>query len=402
MKVLIAAAAFSSELSGVLRHAFNAARSLLICNEIRAVHLAVAPWQHKLAEDLMRDSGTRLVIHAAEMSRSSISRNAWYYHGLPLLARELSVDLVHLAYPVPVSARAFSCSVVVTLHDMYPYEIPDNFGFPKVLVNRAILRQCLHAVDGIAYVSETTREQIHRYLPGQINEKAVCIPNCILPMPEPVQPTAISWSSDPFLLCVAQHRRNKNIPLLLASFARLLRERRMDARTRLLTIGINGPETKRIHREVATLNLQLRTSFLSGLSDAELHWCYAHCEALIAPSSTEGFGLPIAEGLLTGCRIVCSDIEAHREIGSEHCHFVDLHGDAEQALANAIARALDEPRPSSGLGFVRLPQLSASAVGTQYLHLYRRLMETRSAEKLHKSQIAARGTQSTPSGERQC
>ncbi len=35
----------------------------------------------------------------------------------------------------------------------------------------------------------------------------------------------------------------------------------------------------------------------------------------MVPSSMEGFGLPIVEGLVCGSRVVCSDIPAFREIG---------------------------------------------------------------------------------------
>ena len=387
MKILIAAAAFSTEMSGVQRHAFNAALALLLREEVQAVHLVVAPWQQKLTQSVASAQDRRLMVHAAAMGSSAIARNAWYYRQLPELARKLRADVVHLAYPVPVNARAFPCPVAVTLHDLYPCEIPENFGFPKSLVNRRILRQCLDAVDGIACVSETTRERMREYLPTRLDAKAVCIPNCVLPMPKAVRPEAAVPAGEPFLLCVAQHRRNKNIPLLLRSFARLVRERQIDARMRLLIVGIDGPETERVHRVAAERRLSERVHFLCGLSEAELHWCYANCEVLVAPSSTEGFGLPVAEGLLAGCRVVCSEIGAHREIGGEHCRFVDVRGDAEAALAEAIVTALQTPRPPA----VSFPQLSLEAVGAQYMRFYRRLIEAKAIESQSGLGVAVRG-----------
>jgi len=376
MNVLIAVPSCSAEMSGVQRHAFNVARSLLRRKEIQAVHLVVAPWQRGIAEDAARDMDGRFMVRAAEMSNSSMGRNAWYYRRLPVLAGKLGASVVHLAYPVPVNRHVFGCPVMVTLHDMYPYEIPENFRFPKVLANRMILRQCLCAVDGIACVSETTRRRMREYLPARLDAKTVCIPNCVAPMSGPMRPMAAGFRNEPFLLCVAQHRRNKNIPLLVRSFARLLRERKVDARMRLLVVGISGPETEWIRREVSEHGLKERVSLLSGLSEAELHWCYARCDAVVAPSSTEGFGLPVAEGMLAGCRVVCSEIGAHREIGAGHCYFVDLHGDAETALATAIALALDTARPEPA----SLPQLSAGAIGAQYIQLYQKLVETRAVE----------------------
>ena len=65
------------------------------------------------------------------MKQSALSRNLWYYRELPMMAEELGVDVVHLAYPVPIHTDAFACPTIVTLHDLYPYEIPANFGLPQ-------------------------------------------------------------------------------------------------------------------------------------------------------------------------------------------------------------------------------------------------------------------------------
>ena len=64
------------------------------------------------------------------------------------------------------------CPTVVTLHDLYPYEIPQNFRFPHVLVNRFILKQCLSNVDAIACVSDTTIECLRQYVSSSIAPKS--------------------------------------------------------------------------------------------------------------------------------------------------------------------------------------------------------------------------------------
>ncbi len=97
------------------------------------------------------------------------------------------------------------------------------------------------------------------------------------------------------------------------------------------------------------LGLTNRIHFLEGISDEQLQWFYAHCGALVAPSSTEGFGLPIAEALLAGCRVVCSDIPAFREVGGEHCRFVSLRGNAEESLADGIVATLADPGSATNI-----------------------------------------------------
>lgn len=384
MRILIALASFASNMSGLQRHALNVARCLLPQPEISSIHLVIAPWQRNLLRDAGFLQNTRLTSHIADMRRSPLSRNLWYYRRLPELASEIHADLVHLSYPMPVNAAAFRCPTMVTLHDLYPYEMPMNFGFPKFIFNRMVLRQCLRNIDAIACVSEITRLRLRQYAPIAASHKAVRIYNCVEVEPaRNAQPPVSLFQDERFLLCVAQHRRNKNIPLLIRTFNRMLRAGQIASDMRLVVIGISGPETRNIHRLVATFGLGLSVRFFEGVSEAELQWCYARCEAVVSPSMTEGFGLPIAEALLAGSRIVCSDIPAFREVGDGQCHFVALEKNAEEMLAAAIVKALNEPK---GLPKT-LPQFSAPVLARQYTSLYRRLIA--SAIPLETATVAA-------------
>lgn len=371
MKILIVAASFATNISGVQRHALNLVRCLLLRPEISALHLFVAPWQNNLAQASCLPLDTRLTIHIADINRSSLSRNVWYYRKLPEVAALLQPDVVHFTFPMPCNAAAFSCPTVVTLHDLYPYEIPMNFGFPKFIVNRFILQQCLRSVDKIACVSDATRVRLKRYTPAAVWKKAVRIYNCVEPEPISASESPIpNWKDEPFLLCVAQHRRNKNIPILIRAFDRLLHSGDIEPFSKLVVVGIAGPESGAIRRLVAANGLDSSVHFLEGLTEPELQWCYIHCEALVAPSVTEGFGLPVAEGLLAGCRVICSDIPAHREIGDAHCHFVSLRDYPVETLAAAIIDSLNGPRGEH----ILIPQISAPALADQYFDLYRKLV----------------------------
>lgn len=353
------------------RHGINVALSLLRLSEISELHFIVAPWQADLIQRAGFPSDIRLQIHIADLSRGSLNRNKWYWHSLPRFAVQLNADLVHLTYPVPLNRRAFPCPTVVTLHDLYPYEIPMNFGFPKFIFNRIILQQCLHASDAIACVSSATRIRLNQYVPGVL-KKATTIYNCIDEAPLPVDESPIpGWNNEPFLLCVAQHRRNKNIPTLIRAFHLLTACGGIEGNATLAIIGTEGPETKSLHRLANSKHLNGRVHFLEGLSEPQLQWCYRHCEALVAPSLTEGFDLPVVEGLQAGCRIVCSDIAAHREIAGDHCRFVTVREHAAQDLAAAIVDTLQYPKPQP----IALLQFSAQVLAQQYLALYCRLIE---------------------------
>jgi glycosyltransferase involved in cell wall biosynthesis len=285
MRILIAAISFSSKMSGIQRHAFNLVRCLLAHPDISEVHLVVAPWQRD-GDDVAPRGNARLKIHIASVKPNPLSRNLWHYSGLAKLGGQIQPDCIHLSFPVPFDPETLGCPVALTLHDLYPYEIPANFHFPHVVLNRLILQQSLRRADAIACVSDTTLSRLSQYTPEHVWRRAVRIYNCVEPITCEVANKPLPELQGSFLLCVAQHRRNKNLPLLIRAFRSLLDRRAINPETNLLVVGIPGPETARLHSLVAELSLNTRVLFADGLPDSSLQWCYTHCDALIVPSIT--------------------------------------------------------------------------------------------------------------------
>ena len=375
MRIAIVLASSSAQLSGVQRHAINLAHCLISRHEIAGVHMVAAPWQERLVRDAAPRGDARLHLHTAPIGNNALSRNLWFYSQMPRLAAQLDADIVHLAYPMPMRRGAFHCQTVVTLHDLYPYDIPENFGFPKVLFNRAILRQCLRRAGAIACVSQCTLSRLKSFDP-RFARKATVVYNSVAPHTGLGAETPLpGWGGHPFLLCVAQHRRNKNILLALQVFERLLQSQQVPAGTQLLIVGIPGPETPAIQHYIGRSGLARRVILLNGISDSQLQWCYRNCRLVLAPSIVEGFGLPVAEALLAGCRVVCSDIAAIRELGVPCITFVPLGPHQVDAFTGAVCAALREAVPKP----ILLPEFSPAVIAEEYLRLYRSLLPVSAA-----------------------
>jgi glycosyltransferase involved in cell wall biosynthesis len=368
MNLLITAISSATGPSGICRHAYNLVRCAASRKEVLHITLAIGKWQKSYFQNSFKLADAKLTIVAVDISNDAFARNFWHLQELPIMANCIAADIVHLSFPVPILRSTLRCPVVVSLHDLYPYDEPDNFGFPKVFFNRVFLQQCLKEVDCVACVSEATLSRLKMRFSRLSQRKAVVIHNCVtIPSNELMLP---AYEGCQFLLMVAQHRANKNIQLALQVFDELLQKEKLDKQTLLLLVGNDGPETAAINAVIKQRTLEKRVKLIVGVSDGELRWLYENCELLIAPSSMEGFGLPVVEGLLCGSRVVCSNIPAFREIGGSACHYFDLHAESgTSAMIATICNALAEPaRPAKWL-----ERFSLENIAKEYASLYMQL-----------------------------
>lgn len=370
MNLLITAMSSAKGPSGICRHACNLARCAASRKEVAQITLVVGKWQESYFHASFKLKDEKLNIFPVDIANDAFARNLWYLQELPRLADKISADIVHLSFPVPIRKTSLRRPVVVSLHDLYPYDEPDNFGFPNVFFNRVFLQKCLAEVDYVACVSEATLSRLKGRCPRIAQRKAIVIYNCVAISSD--ESTTPVGEKHHFVLVVAQHRANKNIPLALMAFEKLLQGEKLDSRALLLLVGNEGPETAAIMSLIKKRGLENNVKLVNTVSDGELRWLYTNCKLLLAPSMMEGFGLPVVEGLLYGSRVVCSDIPAFREMGGETCHYFDIHSKSQSnAVVLAICDALAAPTRTAQ----RLDRFSLENIAGEYAALYSQLKE---------------------------
>ncbi|TMF24960.1 MAG: glycosyltransferase family 4 protein [Chloroflexi bacterium] len=69
---------------------------------------------------------------------------------------------------------------------------------------------------------------------------------------------------------------------------------------------------------------------------------YALADALVLPSASEGFGIPLLEAALHRLPIVCSDIPTLRALAGDAATYVGADATGE-AIADAVEQVLDHP-----------------------------------------------------------
>jgi glycosyltransferase involved in cell wall biosynthesis len=370
MHIVISAVSSARQPSGICRHAANLAKCLSAAREVSRVTLLLGDWQVTYFHDAFGMGRARVQVIPIEIQNNPYARNRWYLGVLPKLAGHLRADIVHLSFPAPVR-RTFPCPVVCSLHDLYPYDAPRNFGRARVLFNRLFLRQCLAASQAVVCSSDFTLARLTASHPKFAAKRVSRIYQSVTLNPQYEQePTHLLLRDQSFLLAVAQHRSNKNLDLLVKAFARL-RHGDGNQRLKLIIVGAEGPETGTLHALVDRLNLRGQVRFTASLPDAELCWLYRRCKLLIAPSSVEGFCLPLAEALHCGTPVLCSDIPVLREIGGSACRYFTLQGnDPLAALTKGMEASLHEaasPSLSSG-------RFAPHEIANQHIALYSSLL----------------------------
>ena len=99
-------------------------------------------------------------------------------------------------------------------------------------------------------------------------------------------------------------------------------------------------------RETAGQGRAPRVVWLAECTDAELDWCYRHAAAVLYPSSSEGYGLPLAEAAALGTPVVASDTAVHREVAAQAGGAICWTALHPAAMAATVQYVLDAARPA--------------------------------------------------------
>src|SRR3569833_1112625 len=122
MRVLIAGLWAATQPSGICRTVVNQVRGLNETAPQVQISVVVGEWQRDYFRSTLGSGHLAAQLLSIEIQNSPLARNWWYLAGLPTLSRKLKADVVHLSFPAPIVRRRFSCPVITTLHDLYPYD----------------------------------------------------------------------------------------------------------------------------------------------------------------------------------------------------------------------------------------------------------------------------------------
>jgi glycosyltransferase involved in cell wall biosynthesis len=142
----------------------------------------------------------------------------------------------------------------------------------------------------------------------------------------------------PYFLFVGALKRGKNIPGLLAGFAKFQK-----SSGKLYDLYLGGGDYWRdpeIHKQIEQLGLGVRVHQLGFVPEDKLASYYRGAVAFVAPSLYEGFCLPVVEAMASGTPVIASTAGALPEIVGDAGILVSPTDD--DALARAMKTMADE------------------------------------------------------------
>lgn len=262
----------------------------------------------------------RIVSMARRLHLSALTGGARLRAALRAVGKQttyLVVSHQNLDRPRPIARLKATAHArfVCLIHDLIPLDAPHLTRPRQTARHRKRIAAVAALADAAIANSSATADALrcwlgHRQIPIGVAPLGTDLPDGIPPPP----PGA------PYFVCLGTIETRKNHDLLLDVWQRLMAQRG-DGAPRLLLIGKRGFGSERFVSRLAALGDIVVER--GELPDRAVTALLRGARALLLPSLAEGFGLPVAEALTLGVPVLCSDLPALRETGSEVPEYLD-------------------------------------------------------------------------------
>ncbi|HET9177845.1 MAG TPA: glycosyltransferase family 1 protein [Terriglobia bacterium] len=295
---------------------------------------------------------------------------------IPAAAR--GSDLLHVPhYNVPALYRG---PMVVTIHDLTHVTEPGYRNSANAwLYSRPMLKIAAKKALQVITDSEHSKQRIVERL-GVKPEKVSAIYLGLGPQfrlldrekaADDVENALLI--SRPYLLYVGSLKPHKNLGALLRAFALLRSRGHMNHA--LLLAGDDRKRRRGVLDDCARLGITGAVRHIPWVSENLLPQLYAAAELVVMPSTSEGFGLPVAEAMACGTPVVCSNAASLSEVGGDAVEYFDPY--SVEDMAAAIERVLDSPARRAEMGEKGLRQAAKftwEECARKHLEVYRRVL----------------------------
>lgn len=245
-------------------------------------------------------------------------------------------DIMHWTYPMPI--EIVGAKNIYTLHDIVPLRLPHTTLDDKVYYFR-LLRKIATRADGICTVSEASRRDILSFFPAMSSRLHNTYQSCDTNKPAYKRSdeecrlevaAEFGLKSQEYFLFFGSLEPKKNIGRIIEAFLA------SGSGRKLVIVGAMAWKSE---KELRYLERGISTGRIVKVDYLPEHTLFAllrNARALLFPSLSEGFGLPVLEAMLCGTPALISNEGSLPEIGGDAALRTEAYD--VDAIADGIRR----------------------------------------------------------------
>jgi glycosyltransferase involved in cell wall biosynthesis len=272
------------------------------------------------------------------------ARLAWEQTGLPLLAQQLDVQVLHSPfYTCPLRA---GCPVTVTVHDATFFTEPEHYDKSRRTFFRSAIKTSLRRASRVIVPSKATRDELIRLLdadPTRIDVAYHGVDHVAFHAPSYEEKARVrarlGLGDTAYVAFLGAKEPRKNVPNLIRGWVQAVRDRHDPPA--LVVAGGQGHDDE-IDRAFADVPAHLRLLRPGYLRYADLPGFLGGALVAAYPSYGEGFGLPILEAMACAAPVLTTPRLSLPEVGGDAVAYTSE--DPEQIATDLAALLDDEPR----------------------------------------------------------
>jgi glycosyltransferase involved in cell wall biosynthesis len=271
---------------------------------------------------------------------------------------------------------------VVTFPDLQHLTFPEFFSQETFETREALFRASVEHADHVICISRFTLDELHRHYGVRRDKMSViwATPSrsCRIPLrSEELKRVLRVFQIDfPFLFYPAHNWPHKNHVRLLEAFSRAQPD--LPSNLRLVLTGGTIDHGVNLSDLAAKMGLEGRIRHLGYVTPFQLAALYRAAYALIFPSLFEGFGMPVAEAMLSGCPVACANSTSLPEVAGDAALLFDPH--SVESIAAAIGEITTNEKLREDLrdkAVRRQPVFSPWTPAIKTIEIYQRIFQDR-------------------------
>jgi len=318
----------------------------------------------------------------------TLMRSAWRSSGVKKDLLKNNIDIYHgLSHEIPVGIQQTGIRSVVTIHDLIFERFPHQYNKLDILIYRKKFKYACKHADAVIAISEQTRHDLVEFYKVPAEKIMVCYQSC-----DPIFAERISaeekqkirqlYNLPPrFFLNVGSIIERKNLLTICKAMNHLKNKLPIP----LVVIGGGGKYKMQVKEYIISNGLEKQIIFLSENEEtkqnegfktsAHFPAIYQMAEAMIYPSTFEGFGIPILEALFSRVPVITSNVSCMPEAGGDAALYIDPYDYESLSLKmETIANDKTMAANITEKGWVHAQKFSQQKTAAHVMNVYKKLL----------------------------